>query len=135
MLSSERKLTVCSFGDPCMQHPVLRYDSVSILLMLAVVDGALDREDLTRMLENGGEGQVEWNERCRDLAVCRRVDKQGAVDDTKPMTDDVFIEMFQMFLMQAGYSSVPGYLLVPGSIHMIRRELGKQLDGESDLLR
>ncbi|KAH7126219.1 hypothetical protein B0J13DRAFT_673061 [Dactylonectria estremocensis] len=117
-----------TFGDPCMQHPVLRYDSVSILLMLAVVDGALDREDLTRMIENGGEGQVEWNEQCRDLPVCRRVDKQGAVDDTKPMTDDVFIEMFQMFLMQAGYSSVPGYLLVPGSIHMIRRELGKQLD-------
>lgn len=63
------------------------------------------------------------------------MDQEGAVDDTKPMTDDVFIEMFQMFLMQAGYSSVPGYLLVPGSVHMIRRELGKQLDGESDLLR
>ncbi|KAH7124929.1 hypothetical protein B0J13DRAFT_565897 [Dactylonectria estremocensis] len=117
-----------TFGDPYMQHPVLRYDSVSILLMLAVVDGALDPEDLTQMIDNGGEGQVEWNERCRDLAVCRRVDKQGAVDDTKPMTDDVFIEMFQMFLMQAGYSSVPGYLLVPGSIHMIHRELRKQLD-------
>lgn len=99
--------------------------------MLAVVDGALDREDLTRMIKNGGEGHVEWNERCRDLAICRSVDKQGDVHDTQPMTEDVFIEMFKMFLIQAGYSSVPGYLFQPGSIHMIRRELGKQLDGES----
>ncbi|KAF4974624.1 hypothetical protein FDECE_18647, partial [Fusarium decemcellulare] len=52
-----------TFGDPYVQHPVLRYDSVSILLVLAVADGALDREDLTRMIENGGEGHVEWNER------------------------------------------------------------------------
>ncbi|RKK94102.1 hypothetical protein BFJ71_g9237 [Fusarium oxysporum] len=119
-----------TFGNSCMQHRILRYDSVSILLMLAVVDGALDREDLNQMIKNGGEGQVEWSERCRDLPVCRSVDQQGNVHDTQPMTEDTFIEMFKMFLMQAGYTSIPGYLFQPGSIHMIRRELGKQLDGQ-----
>ncbi|RKK18157.1 hypothetical protein BFJ66_g971 [Fusarium oxysporum f. sp. cepae] len=118
-----------TFGNTCRQHPVLRYDSVSIILMLAVVDGALNREDLTRMMENGGEGHVEWSKQCRDLPICRSVDQQGEVHETKPMTQDSFIEMFKMFLMQAGYTSIPGYLFLPGSIHMIRRELGKQLDG------
>ncbi|XEV05763.1 hypothetical protein FSHL1_011050 [Fusarium sambucinum] len=118
-----------AFGNTCRQHPVLRYDSVSIILMLAVVDGALNREDLTRMMENGGEGHVEWSKQCRDLPICRSVDQQGEVHDTKPMNQDSFIEMFKTFLMQAGYISIPGYLFLPGSIHMIRRELGKQLDG------
>ncbi|SCO84739.1 uncharacterized protein FRV6_08866 [Fusarium oxysporum] len=121
---------VRTFGNSCKQHCVLRYDSVSILLMLAVADGALDREDLTRMIENGGEGQVEWSERCRDLPICRSLDQQGDVHNTQPMTEATFIEMFKMFLMQAGYTSIPGYLFQPGSIHMIRRELGKQLDGQ-----
>ncbi|KAG7415409.1 hypothetical protein Forpe1208_v006918 [Fusarium oxysporum f. sp. rapae] len=98
--------------------------------MLAVVDGALDREDLDQMIKNGGEGQVEWSERCRDLPVCRSVDQQGDVYDTQAMTEDTFIDMFKMFLMQVGYTLIPGYLFQPGLIHMIRRELGKQLDGQ-----
>ncbi|KAG4258505.1 hypothetical protein FPRO03_03459 [Fusarium proliferatum] len=110
------------FGSACIQHPVLRYDSVSILLTLAVFDGALNPNDLTRMLENGGSGQVQWNERCRDLPICRSVNHNGDVHDMKPMTESTFMDMFKMFFMQAGYTDVPG------SIHMIRREVGKQID-------
>ncbi|EWG46573.1 hypothetical protein FVEG_15996 [Fusarium verticillioides 7600] len=117
-----------TFGNACSQHRVLRYDSVSIILMLAVVDGALDLEDLYRMIKNGGEGPVEWNERCRDMPICREVDRQGNIDETKPMSPDMFVNMFRMFQMQAGYTAVPGTYFNSGSIHMIRRALGKQLD-------
>lgn len=86
-------LNLLSFGSSCIQHSVLRYDSVSILLTLAVFDGALNPDDLTRMLNNGGAGQVEWSERCRDLPICRSVNHSGDVHDTKPMTEDTFIDI------------------------------------------
>jgi hypothetical protein len=101
---------------------------VSILLTLAVFDGALNPDDLTRMLNNGGAGQVEWNERCRDLPICRSVNHSGDVHDTKPMTEDTFIDMFKMFFLQAGYRDVPG------SIHMICREVRKQIDRKRILI-
>ncbi|CVK92452.1 uncharacterized protein FMAN_07348 [Fusarium mangiferae] len=74
------------------------------------------------MLKNGGAGRVNWNERCRDLPICRSVNHCGDVHYTKLMTEDTFIDMFKTFFMQAGYRDVPG------SIHMIRREVGKQID-------
>ncbi|KAG5744264.1 hypothetical protein H9Q70_013031 [Fusarium xylarioides] len=111
----------------CNIH-ILRYDSVAIILMLAVADGALDLKDLDQMIKSSGEGQVDWAEKCLDLPVCRRVNRKGDVDDTQPMTPDSFITMFKTFMMQAGYAAIPGSLFPPGSIHMIRRELGKQLD-------
>ncbi|KAG5787880.1 hypothetical protein H9Q69_013047 [Fusarium xylarioides] len=117
-----------AFGNARMQHHILRYDSVAIILMLAVADGALDLKDLDQMIKSGGEGQVDWAEKCLDLPVCRRVNRKGDVDDTQPMTPDSFITMFKTFMMQAGYAAIPGSLFPPGSIHMIRRELGKQLD-------
>ncbi|KAG5777840.1 hypothetical protein H9Q73_008508 [Fusarium xylarioides] len=113
----------------CNIH-ILRYDSVAIILMLAVADGALDLKDLDQMIKSSGEGQVDWAEKCLDLPVCRRVNRKGDVDDTQPMTPDSFITMFKTFMMQAGYAAIPGSLFPPGSIHMIRRELGKQLDGK-----
>ncbi|KAG5758935.1 hypothetical protein H9Q72_012934 [Fusarium xylarioides] len=117
-----------AFGNARMQHHILRYDSVAIILMLAVADGALDLKDLDQMIKSGGEGQVDWAKKCLDLPVCRRVNRKGDVDDTQPMTPDSFITMFKTFMMQAGYAAIPGSLFPPGSIHMIRRELGKQLD-------
>ncbi|KAF5019171.1 hypothetical protein F66182_8821 [Fusarium sp. NRRL 66182] len=94
-----------TFGNACSQHRVLRYDSVSIILILAVADGALDLEDLYRMIKNGGKGPVEWSKRCRDMPICREVDRQGNINETKPMSADMFVNMFKIFLIQAGYTA------------------------------
>ncbi|RMD39438.1 hypothetical protein DV735_g5698, partial [Chaetothyriales sp. CBS 134920] len=110
------------FGVSGREHSILRYDSVFLLLNLAIADGALRPEDLEAMLKNGGDGQVEWNKSARDLPVCRQVDRQGNVHPTKAMTFAVFASIFRGLLLQEGYFEVSV------SMHMIRRELGKQLD-------
>ncbi|KAI8682541.1 hypothetical protein NCS56_00377300 [Fusarium sp. Ph1] len=110
------------FGVSGREHSILRYDSVFLLLNLAIADGALHPKVLEAMLKNGGDGQVKWNKSARDLPVCRQVDRQGNVHPTKAMTFAVFESIFRGLLLQEGYFEVSV------SMHMIRRELGKQLD-------
>lgn len=99
-----------------------------LLLNLAIIDGALNPEDLPAMINSGGDGQVEWTESARDLPICRQVDRQGNVHPTRAMTFTVFASIFRGLLLQEGYFEVSA------SMHMIRRELGKQLDGEGRLI-
>ncbi|QPH05452.1 hypothetical protein C2857_003245 [Epichloe festucae Fl1] len=64
------------------EHPLLGYDSVFLLLNLVIADGALDPEDLSDMIHNGGDDPVEWDETVRDRPICRQVDLQGNVHPT-----------------------------------------------------
>lgn len=84
MRSNDAKQTLArrSFGVSGREHPLLGYDSVFLLLNLVIADGALDPEDLSDMIHNGGDDPVEWDETVRDRPICRQVDLQGNVHPT-----------------------------------------------------
>ena len=74
-------------------------------------------------MQGSGEGEIEWNESAQRLPICRKVDRQGHVHPTDPMTDGAFFKVFTN-LFKGEYDNIRN------SAHMIRRELGKQIDGE-----
>ena len=96
------------------------------LLHLAVADDALDRDYLAQILDGDGDGPIEWNANALELCICRAIDREGNVDPSKPMTDSVFSAIFTRIFMSE-------YSYTRASMHMIRRELGKQLDGRHSL--
>ena len=74
-------------------------------------------------MQGSGEGEIDWNESAQHLPICKSVDRQGHVQPNNPMTNDVFFQVFtNLFKFEYSY--------VRKSTHMIRRELGKQIDGE-----
>lgn len=103
------------------EHPVLRYNAVFFLLHLAIADQALDHDRFIHIMEGNGDGPIEWNNALQDLPICRAVDRQGVVHPTKPMSFSVFGTILRRLLKRE-------YEYDRASIHMIRRELGKQLD-------
>lgn len=110
------------FGVTGKEHHLLRYNAVFFLLQLAIADGALDREFFVAIMQGKGDGPIPWHDAWKEVPICRAVDRQGVVLLTRPMSSDVFLTTFKrMFL--------PEYICVRGSMHTIRRELGKQLDG------
>lgn len=111
------------FGVTGREHKVLRYNAVFLLLLLAIADDALDKEYFVQILKGSGDGPIEWNKAALNIPICRSVDRQGVVHDTKPMTECVFLGIFKkLFMAEYAYSRA--------SMHMIRREIGKQLDGK-----
>ncbi|OAQ57905.2 hypothetical protein VFPPC_11363 [Pochonia chlamydosporia 170] len=109
------------FGATGREHKVLRYNAVFLLLLLAIADNALDRDDFVQILKGNGDGPIEWNAAALETPICRSVNRQGTVDDTKPMSEFVFLGIFKkLFMAEYDYSRA--------SMHMIRREIGKQLD-------
>lgn len=93
------------------------------MLLLAIADNALDRDDFVQILKGNGDGPIEWNAAALETPICRSVNRQGTVDDTKPMSEFVFLGIFKkLFMAEYDYSRA--------SMHMIRREIGKQLDGK-----
>lgn len=110
------------FGVARREHRLLRYNAVFFLIHFAIADGALDYDFFTRILEGKGDGPIEWNEAVQELPVCRAVDRNGLLT-SKPMTFPVFERVLKrIFMVEYDY--------IRASMHMIRRELGKQLDSK-----
>jgi hypothetical protein len=110
-----------SFGVTGKEHPLLRYNAVFLLIQFAIADGALDAEYFIKIMEGNGDGPIEWTDASQDLPVCRAVDRQGAIT-TNAMTADEFLSVFKKLFMGE-------YLYARGSMNMIRRAVGKELDG------
>lgn len=113
------------FGVAGREHHIPRYNAVLFLLILANADEALDRDDFMKIMHGDGDGPIVWNDRVQDLYICQAVDRQGVIQPTKPMSWSIFEDAFRSLFMSE-------YIYVRGSMHMIRRELGKQLDSKCD---
>ncbi|KFA77150.1 hypothetical protein S40288_10234 [Stachybotrys chartarum IBT 40288] len=110
-----------SFGAVGREHPMLRYNAIWFLLLFAIADRALHHGLFIQILQGDGDGPIEWNEDVQDHYICQLVDRQGTLDPTKPMSPSLFDQtMRQLFMSEYDQARV--------SMHMVRRELGKQLD-------
>lgn len=92
------------------------------LLHFAIADGALDLDFFTKVLNGRGDGPIEWNAAALELPVCRSVNRNGCLT-SEAMTFAVFERVLKKVFMGE-------YNFDRASMHMIRRELGKQLDSE-----
>lgn len=110
------------FGVARREHRLLRYNATFFLIHFAIADGALDYDFFKQVLEGKGDGPIEWNEAAQELPVCRAVDRNGSLT-SKAMTFPVFERVLkQLFMVEYDY--------IRASMHMIRRELGLQLDSK-----
>ncbi|PQK12981.1 hypothetical protein BB8028_0003g15960 [Beauveria bassiana] len=108
------------FGVTGREHRLLRYNAVFLLLHFAIADGALDHDFFTQILNGKGDGSIEWKEAALELPVCRSVDRNGCLT-SEAMTFAVFERVLKKVFMGE-------YNFDRASMHMIRRDLGKQLD-------
>ncbi len=103
------------------EHPLLRYNAVFLLIQFAIADGALDADHFIKIMEGNGDGPIEWTDASQALPVCRAVDRRGSVTSSA-MTGGEFVSVFKKLFMGE-------YLYARGSINIIRRAVGKELDG------
>ena len=87
----------------------------------AIADGVLDAEHFIKIMEGNGDGPIEWTDASQNLPVCRAVDQQGAIT-TSAITADEFLTVFKKLF-------IGEYLYTRGSMNVIRRAVGKELDG------
>lgn len=74
-----------------------------------------------------GDGPILWNNAVKDIPICRQVTRQGVVHPTEPMSAAVFDTAFKKLFMSE-------YIYVRASMHMIRRQVGKAIDGKYNLV-
>jgi Protein of unknown function (DUF3435) len=121
-------LTLLSFGAVGKDHDKLIYNDAAFLLILAIADDALfgyeSLDDVRKQEIPSGEDQLvlRYNETALDQPILRKCTKATGVTD-EPMPKAAFLAIYEKTLKNAGY-------LCGTSIHAIRRQLGKKVDGE-----
>jgi hypothetical protein len=95
---------------------------------MALADGALESlqswDDIraVRLPEGRDHVSLKWKKEAEDLPLLRHVDRNGHVTK-EPMKKAVFTGLWRSLLLALGYFGF-------GGVHMIRRALGKTLDGK-----
>ena len=108
------------------------YNDGALLLVMAIVDNALfgfsSMEDLWQQKIPTGQNELplRWDEAAEALPILRKVTESEGVT-TKAMSKSMFDRIHNSSLENAGY-------LYRGSIHSIRRNLGKKVDGKLQLI-
>jgi hypothetical protein len=86
------------------------YDSIEELLKQKIPAG----EDVL---------PLRWDDSVLDRPILRKWTKAGGISD-EPMPESAFTAIFKSTLQNAGY-------LTSTSVHAIRRQLGKKVDGKT----
>ena len=127
-LVTDISCSLIRFGAAAKDHHRLFYNDAGFLLAMAIADGALfGYESLAEVQEQRiPDGDDELILRFKDSAlgkpILRKCTKKDGVTD-QPMARDAFTEIFRKMLLSAGY-------FCGTSIHAIRRQLGKRVDGK-----
>lgn len=120
-----------SFGAVGKDHGKLIYNDAAFLLVLAIADDALfgykSLDDVQRQEIPAGEDQLvlSYKEAALDRPILRKCTKAEGVTE-EPMPKATFLAIYEKTMKNAGY-------LCGTSIHAIRRQLGKKVDGESSM--
>jgi Protein of unknown function (DUF3435) len=122
-------LTLPSFGAVDKDHDKLLFNDAAFLLTLSIADTALfgyeSLDDVRKQKIPAGEDQLvlRYKEAALDQPIlCKRIKAEGVTDE--PMPKSVFLAIYEKSLKNAGY-------LCGTSIHAIRRQLGKKVDGKN----
>ncbi|KXH50844.1 hypothetical protein CNYM01_12925 [Colletotrichum nymphaeae SA-01] len=105
----------------------LLYNEITFLLVMALADGALENidswDDIHQIKIPDGKDHVSlrWKDEALKLPVLRHVKKDGTVIN-EPMKRQEYEEIWRALLLGEGFLS-------RGGMHMVRRGLGKKLDG------
>lgn len=92
-------------------HPQLRLNAVWLLLNIAIHYDALNVPNITEIIKGNGHGIIPWKPAFLDVAICT-------------MSKERFLFLFRTLFESE-------YIGVRASIHMIRRGIGKYIDGLS----
>jgi hypothetical protein len=117
-----------SFGAVGKDHDKLIYNDAALLLVLAIADGVLfgyqSLDDVRRQEIPVGEDQLvlSYKEAALDRPILRKCTKAEGVTE-EPMPKATFLAIYEKSMKNAGY-------LYGTSIHAVRRQLGKKVDGE-----
>jgi hypothetical protein len=107
---------------------MLIWNDAGFLIPMAIADNALwgynSLEDLLRQKIPAGDSELplRWTDSVLDRPILRKCTKAGGVTD-QPMSESAFREILRLTLQNAGYLTLT-------SIHTIRRQLGKRVDGK-----
>lgn len=116
-----------SFGATGKNYKKLIYNDAALLLTLAIVDDALfgfkSLDDVQKQEIAPGENDIlRYNDAAIKRPILRKCTKADGVTD-KPMPKSAFLSIHETILKNAGD-------FCGTSIHTIRRQLGKKIDGE-----
>lgn len=120
--------SLTSFGAAAKDHHRLFYNDAGFLLAMAIADGALfGYESLAdvqeqRIPDGDNELVLRFKDSALEQPLLRRCTKKDGVTN-QPMARDTFTDIFRKMLLSAGY-------FCGTSIHAIRRQLGKCVDGK-----
>ena len=120
-----------SFGAAGKDHKKLIYNDAAFLLTLAIADGALfgfqSLDDIRKQEIPPGENELilRYNDAAVDRPVLRKYTKAKGVTG-EPISKSAFLAIYESTIKNAGH-------LCGTSIHTIKRELGKKIDGENPL--
>ena len=106
----------------------LKYNTAAFLLSLAIADKALINVDSLEglqkeILRGQDELILDFKDEVLDRPILRKCTKKDGETDEK-MPKEAFLRIFRETLKNAGY-------FCGTSIHAIRRNLGKKVDGKS----